>query len=288
MLRRLIGEDIDLVWRPGTSLRRVRMDPSQLGQVLTNLCVNARDAIAGVGTVAIETSSVRFDRRYCSEHPGFRPGEFLMLAVSDDGSGMDAETRAHLFEPFYTTKGVGRGTGLGLAMVYGIVKQNDGLINVYSEPGAGTTIRIYLPASSGAETGRSDAPAEAVPLGRGEAVLVVEDEPAVRLLAVTMLQKLGYVAEEAATPEEALRMVRARAGGVRLLITDVVMPGMNGRELADRLRSEHPELKTLFMSGYTADVIAHRGILEQGVHFLQKPFSIKDLAERVHAALGGD
>ena len=285
MLRQLIGEDIDLAWLPGAGLWPVRVDPSQLDQILANLCVNARDAIAGVGKVTIETDKASFDAAYCADHPGFVPGEFALLAVSDNGCGMDKEVLDNLFEPFFTTKGVGQGTGLGLATVYGIVKQNDGFIDVYSEPGKGTTFRIYLPRHAGeAEEIRAEVAAE-IPRGRGETVLLVEDEVSVLKLANRILVRLGYNVVVAGTPGEAMGLAKEHADNIQLLITDVVMPEMNGRDLAERLHALYPDIKTLFMSGYTANVIAHRGVLDKGVNFIQKPFSTKDLAAKVRAAL---
>jgi PAS domain S-box-containing protein len=286
MLRRLIGEDIDLAWRPATGLWPIKMDPSQLDQILANLCVNARDAIAGVGKITIETDKVILDNAYCSDHAGFVPGEFTVLSVSDDGGGMDRQTLDNLFEPFFTTKGVGEGTGLGLATVYGIVKQNEGFINVYSEPGQGSTFRIYLPRHAGeAEETRMEPP-DARINGRGETILFVEDEPAILMLGRKILENLGYQVLGAITPSEAIRLAEEHAGEVDLLITDVVMPEMNGRDLASQLQSLYPEMKILFMSGYTANVIAHRGILDDGVNFIQKPFSKDGLAAKVRATLG--
>jgi PAS domain S-box-containing protein len=288
MLRRLLGEDIDLVWRPADGLWLVRIDPAQVDQIMANLCVNARDAIDGVGTIVIETANASFDEAYCSEHPGCLPGEYVRLAVSDDGCGMSEEILAHAFEPFYTTKETGRGTGLGLSTVYGIVKQNEGFVNVYSEPGEGTTFKVYLRRST---AGAEAAPAEPVadmPPGRGEVVLLVEDEGAVLSLAASMLQRLGYAVLTAGTTTEAIRLAEEHAGAIGLLLTDVVMPGMNGRELAARLGPANPRMKCLFMSGYTADVIAHRGVLEKHVRFLQKPFSIQNLAHKVREALDAE
>jgi PAS domain S-box-containing protein len=285
MLRKLIGEDIDLAWHPRANLWPVKMDPSQVDQILANLCVNARDAIAGVGKVTIETDKTTFDAAYCSDHVGFIPGEFALLAVSDNGRGMDKETLNKLFEPFFTTKGVGRGTGLGLATVYGIVKQNDGFINVYSEPGKGTTFKIYLPRHAGEAEGISAEGAAEIPKGHGEIVLVVEDEASILKLANRILDGLGYKVLTAGTPGEAMVLAKEHADNIHLLITDVVMPEMNGRELADRLQALYPDLKTLFMSGYTANVIAHRGVLEAGVCFIPKPFSKKALAVKVREAL---
>ena len=285
MLRRLIGEDIDLAWLPGTGLAQVKIDPVQVDQILVNLCVNARDAIAGVGKITIETGTAAFDETYCAGHAGFVAGEYVMLAVSDDGCGMDKGTLDRVFEPFYTSKELGRGTGLGLSTVYGIVKQNHGFINVYSEPGNGTTFRIYLlrfvdPAVEIQRENEGE-----LPLSRGETVLVVEDELSIRTLTKMILEKLGYRVLDAATPGEALALAAEHASEIHLLLTDVVMPEMNGRELANRIRSLYPGIKNMFMSGYTADVIAHRGVLDEGVNFIQKPFSMKDLAVKMRDAL---
>jgi PAS domain S-box-containing protein len=285
MLLRMIGEDIDLVWMPGAGLWPVRIDPSQIDQLLANLCVNARDAIAGVGKVTIETENTVFDEAYCAVHPGFACGEYVLLAVSDDGGGMNQEVLDHLFEPFFTTKEVGKGTGLGLATVYGIVKQNEGFINVYSEPDSGSTFKIYLPRFAGEASKPLAASAVEIPKGRGETVLLVEDEAAILLVGRTMLERLGYTVLTAGTPGEALRLAKAHAAEIQLLITDVVMPEMNGRDLAKLIRDIKPGLKCLFISGYTANVIAHRGVLDEGVFFLQKPFSMKDLASKVRQAL---
>ncbi len=287
MLRRLIGEDIDLQWLPEDGLWPIKIDPSQLNQILANLLVNARDAIDGVGKVGIGTDNAVFDAVYCNDHPGFVPGEYVMLAVSDNGRGMDQETLANLFEPFFTTKEMGRGTGLGLATVYGIVKQNEGFINVYSEPGQGTTFRIYLPRHSGKVEVHEAPPAGQEAAGRGETILVVEDEVSVLKLAQIILGGLGYTVLSAGGPAEAIRLAEAHGGRVDLLITDVVMPEMNGRDLAARLHEMYPQLKVLFMSGYTANTIAHHGVLDAGVHFIEKPFSREALAAQVKAALEG-
>ncbi|MFA7330782.1 MAG: PAS domain S-box protein [Candidatus Delongbacteria bacterium] len=285
MLKRLIGEDIDLSWRPGAPPLTVHMDPSQLDQLLANLCVNARDAIRGVGKVTIETRSAHFDQAYCDQHADSQPGNYVLLAVSDDGCGMDKEVLSHLFEPFFTTKALGQGTGLGLATVYGIVRQNQGFVNVYSEPGQGTTFRIYLPALGGeAEPTAGDA-GEA-PRGRGETVLLVEDEAAILNLCRSMLEGLGYQVLACGNPRAALELARQSAG-VDLLLTDVIMPEMNGRDLAAALAELAPGLRCVYMSGYTANVIAHHGVLDPHVVFLQKPFSIRDLALRVRQALDG-
>ena len=287
MLRRLIREEIELDWRPAAGSCPVRMDPIQVEQILINLCLNARDAITGVGKVTIETGSFVADEEYCADHVGFVPGKYVLLAVSDDGDGMDRNTLDHIFDPFFTTKGVGKGTGLGLSMVYGIVNQNNGLINVYSEPGKGSTFRIYLPwyADKAVETGTEIA-AEISPC-RGETVLVVEDELSLLVIARMMLEKLGYRVLSAGSPAEAIGLAEKHANEIRLLITDVVMPDMNGRELAEQLHSLFPGMKILFTSGYTANVIGHKGVLDEGASFIQKPYSMKDLAVKVREALRG-
>ncbi|MCE5265682.1 MAG: PAS domain S-box protein [Deltaproteobacteria bacterium] len=286
MLQRLIGEEIHLAWLPGAELWPVQIDPSQIDQILVNLSVNARDAIGGVGRVAIETKNVRLDEAYCVDHEGMVPGEYVMLTVGDDGCGMDKEIQGKLFEPFFTTKEVGKGTGLGLATVYGIVKQNNGFVDVESEPGRGTTFRIYLPRHIGqSELIGLEGVTKAVTAGR-ETVLVVEDEPALLELSKSVLERQGYRVLAAGTPGEAIRLAGEHAGEIHLLLTDVVMPEMDGRNLAKNMLSLYPNLKRLFMSGYTADVIAHRGVLDEGASFIQKPFSIKELAAKVREALG--
>ncbi len=285
MLPRLIGEDIDLVWMPGAGLWPVRIDPSQVDQLLANLCVNARDAIAGVGKVTVETENIAFDEAFCAVHPGFASGEYVMIAVSDDGCGLNKDVLDHLFEPFFTTKELGRGTGLGLSTVYGIVKQNEGFIDVYSEPDKGTTFKIYLPRFVGeAAEAKAENTAEP-PQGRGETVLLVEDEEMILGAGRAMLERLGYTVLTAGTPGEALREAKVHANEIQLLITDLIMPEMNGRDLAKIIRDIMPGLKCLFISGYTANLIAHNGVLDEGVNFLQKPFSIKDLASKVRQAL---
>lgn len=285
LLRRLIGEDIDLAWLPGKEVLPVNIDPVQIDQVLANLCVNARDAIAGVGKVTIETGIASLDKEYCAHHAGFVPGEYVLLAVSDNGCGMDEKTQSHIFEPFFTTKEVGKGTGLGLATVYGVVKQNNGFIYVYSEPGQGTTFKIYLPRHL-AKTVTSPEKGPDDPGERGhETILLVEDEPALLEMASRMLERLGYNVLAAGTPGEAVRLAQEHSGRIDLLLTDVVMPEMNGRDLAKNLLSIYPDIRRLFMSGYTANVIAHHGVLDEGVHFIQKPFSMKDLGGKLREAL---
>lgn len=286
MLGRLIGEDIDLLWQPGPNLNRVLIDPIQVDQVLANLVVNARDAIEGVGKITIETQNVELDEDYCRAHRGFQPGRFVMLAVSDTGCGMDATARKKIFEPFYTTKEVGKGTGLGLATVYGIIKQNQGFINLYSEPRHGTTFRIYFPAleKPATEDSATDEK-EAVLSSAGETILVVEDEPAILTMTVRILERLGYVVIPASTPSEAIAAAEAHSGQIDLMLTDVVMPDMNGRDLARRLEKAQPDMHRLYMSGYTANVIAHHGVLDPDVHFIQKPFSMMEIGRKIHEVL---
>ena len=240
MLRRMIGEDIDLVWRSDSGLWPVKVDPTQIEQILANLCVNARDAIQGVGKVTIETSNVHLDEAYCDDHSGFKAGKYAMLAVSDDGCGMDADTLDKIFEPFFTTKSVGRGTGLGLATVYGIVKQNDGFINVYSEKDKGTTFKIYIPGHQGPASDMTREDDEQLLPGKGETVLVVEDEDAVLELTHSMLDSLGYTVISAGSPEEALHKVGNHDGEIHLMLTDVIMPGMNGKDVAEKIRETRP------------------------------------------------
>jgi len=285
MLRRLIGENINLAWLPYSDLWPVKMDPSQLDQILANLCVNARDAITDVGKLRVETQNVTLDEAYCTNHLGFIPGDFVMLAVSDDGCGMDREKQEHIFEPFFTTKLVGKGTGLGLAMVYGIVKQNDGFINVYSEPGQGTTFRIYLPRYKGMITDAMEEKTTPIPEGKGEWVLVVEDDAAVMKLTAKILDGLNYTVVTAQTRGKAMDLIKRHVQRIELLLIDVVMPEMNGRDLANEIRSICPNIKTLFMSGYTADVIAQHGVLEEGVNIIQKPFATQAMASAVRKAL---
>ena len=285
MIGRLIGEDIDLFWLPVSSQCPVNMDPVQIDQILVNLCLNARDAIADVGKITIETGTAVFDESYCADHAGFIAGRYVLLAVSDNGCGMGKETIDHVFEPFFTSKGVGQGTGLGLSTVYGIVKQNNGFINIYSEPGNGTTFKIYLPCYVGPAVESQLEIVEEIPQSQGETVLLVEDEPVVLKLGIRMLKDLGYRVLASGTPGEALVQAEDHASEIHLVITDVVMPEMNGRDLAERLQSLYPGLKILFMSGYTANVITQRGVLDSGINFIQKPFSLKDLAVKVRESL---
>lgn len=285
IIQRLIGENIILVWRPNSDIWPIKMDPSQIDQILANLCVNARDAITDTGKITLETGNFTLDNTYASANPDVVPGDYVMLTVSDTGHGMDAETRNHIFEPFFTTKEVGKGTGLGLATVFGIVKQNRGLINVYSEPFHGTTFKIYLPRAAAEVVEPKEKTAQKSLRGE-ETLLLVEDEEQILNLGRRILTQQGYTVLVASTPKMALVEAAKYAGPIHLLITDVVMPELNGKELRDLLQASRPQLKCLFMSGYTADVIAHRGVLEDGVEFLQKPFTIDTLAEKVREVLG--
>ncbi len=265
----------------------VFVDTSQIDQIMANLCVNARDAIADVGKIIIETGDCCLDENYCKAHPYASPGDYVKIIVSDNGKGMDKETLDHIFEPFFTTKGAGEGTGLGLATVYGIVRQNKGFINVYSEPGIGTTFTICFPRYEG-EAEQSALEDRAEPLQRGhETILLVEDEAQILEMTTLILTEFGYTVLSANSPGEAIRLSREHSGKIDLLITDVIMPGMNGSDLAENLFSAHPHLKRLFMSGYTSDIIANHGVLDDGVHFIQKPFQINDLAAKLREVLDG-
>ena len=284
-LARLIGEDIDLRFYPEKNLWRVKFDPSQVDQILVNLAVNARDAMPTGGKLTIETANVSLDEAYCREHLEFRPGHYVLLEVSDSGTGMDKETLAHIFEPFFTTKEVGKGTGLGLATVYGIVKQNDSFINFYSEPGQGTTFKIYIPRFM-EKTEIIETSEETKLISGSGTVLLVEDDKMVREMTTAMLKTIGYTVLVAETPSDALSLCTKQDTPIDLLITDVVMPEMSGPELRDMIKASRPDIKVLFMSGYTSNVIVHHGVLEEGVHFIQKPFSMNDLARKIHHALG--
>jgi two-component system cell cycle sensor histidine kinase/response regulator CckA len=285
MLRRLIGADIELVWSPAEVIWPVNMDPSQIDQVLANLVVNARDAIGAAGTITISTACVEIDEDYSAVHADFAPGEYALLSVADNGHGMDRVTLDRIFDPFFTTKPQGQGTGLGLPMVYGIVRQNHGFIHAYSEPGQGTTFRIYLPRHRGAvDDADTTGPQSTVATG-SETILIVEDEPALLALITRVLARLSYVVLAASTPREALRIAAEYPGGIDILVSDVIMPEMNGLELRQRLLEIRPDLKSVFMSGYTSDIIAQNGVLDEGIHFLTKPFTTAEIAAKVRTAL---
>jgi two-component system cell cycle sensor histidine kinase/response regulator CckA len=286
LLRRLMSENIEMKTFVSKNVGAIKADPSQIEQVIMNLVVNARDALPSGGRILIETSNVDLDSAYARDHTVVRPGPYVLLAVTDTGIGMTADTVAHIFEPFYTTKESGRGTGLGLSTVYGIVKQSGGYIWVYSEPGKGTTFKVYLPRVKDAVP-VSPPPETSAPARRmgHETILLVEDEPAVRELTQMVLSERGYTVIEAPTPEDAERLVENSGAEVHLLLTDVVMPGISGRELAKRLTGRYPHLRVLYMSGYTYNVIAQDGTLEEGISFLQKPFTPQVLTQKVREAL---
>ncbi|MFA6240873.1 MAG: ATP-binding protein, partial [Candidatus Hydrogenedentales bacterium] len=271
-LLRLIGEDVALRLHLADDLWRIKFDASQVDQILVNLSVNARDAMPHGGALVIETSNVYCDEAYCRDHTEAIPGRYVLLQVSDDGAGMDTETLSHLFEPFFTTKDVGKGTGLGLATVYGILRQNGGFVNVYSEVGRGSTFMIHFPCLGSDADAVEESVEQPSPIGTG-AILLVEDDAMVRGLTDSMLRSLGYSVVSCTTPGEALEWCRASGNPVDLLMTDVVMPEMNGRQLSERIEQLRPGIKVLFMSGYTANIVLHHGVVGEGVSFLQKPFS---------------
>jgi two-component system, cell cycle sensor histidine kinase and response regulator CckA len=286
MLRRLIGEDIGLRTALQPDLGRVKADPGQMEQVIMNLAVNGRDAMPSGGKLTLETANVSLDENYARQHVGVVPGAYVMLAVSDTGIGMDDETQQHVFDPFFTTKEIGKGTGLGLSTVYGIVKQSGGSIWVYSEVGKGTTFKVYLPrVDERAERYKHAEILADAPLG-SETILLVEDADMLRRLAKEVLETSGYRVLEAATGRDAMRIVQENSETIQLLLTDVVMPEMSGRELANRIAPVRPEMRVLYMSGYTNDAIVHHGVLDEGINFIQKPFSPDALTLKVREALG--
>jgi signal transduction histidine kinase len=285
MLRRMIGEDVELFTQTKPDLGKVRADPAQIEQVVLNLAVNARDAMPKGGRLTIEMENVELDQTYARRHIGVNPGRYAMIAVSDTGTGMDAETRIRLFEPFFTTKEKGKGTGLGLSTVYGIVKQCGGEIWVYSEVGLGTTFKIYLPLVAGPEPAEAGPPAIEPIAGGAETVLLVEDEAVVRKLVRNILTEQGYSVLESSDPHDALRVCQQHPETIDLLLTDVVMPHMSGRDLADRALALRPGMRVLYMSGYTDSVIVHHGLAGAGAPFLQKPFTPASLVRKVRQIL---
>jgi PAS domain S-box-containing protein len=285
MLRRIIGEDIELVMLLGKDLGRVKADPGQIEQVVMNLAVNAKDAMSEGGKLIIETGNVELDEAYANAHVAVTPGPYVMIAVSDTGTGMPPEVRDRVFEPFFTTKGKAKGTGLGLSTVYGIVKQSGGNIWVYSEPGQGTTLKIYLPrVDEPAERLKAQVMGEELPHG-SETILIVEDDKEVRKLAVRILTRQGYTVLDGSYGAEAFNVCRQHKGPIHLLVTDVVMPGLDGRALSESLSKLHPEMKVLYMSGYTEDAIIHRGVMEKGMNYVQKPFTVSGLVNKVREVL---
>jgi two-component system cell cycle sensor histidine kinase/response regulator CckA len=284
MLRRLIGEDIELITITPPDLGLINADPAQIQQIVMNLAINARDAMPFGGKLTIETKNSDLDENYARGHPMVNPGPYVMMAISDNGSGMDAETQARIFEPFFTTKVQGKGTGLGLSTVYGIVKQSNGFIWVYSEPGKGTTFKIYFPRALGAAAGPLDTRPDLEMRG-SETILVVEDETSVRTLASRILRDRRYTVLEASNGKEALEIAQNYQGEINLVLTDVIMPGMSGTELVSRLESVRPGSKVLYISGYTNDTVVHHGVLDSGVAFLQKPFSVNGLVSKVREVI---
>ncbi len=285
LLRQLAGYDIELAWLPDADLWLIKIDPVQIDQIMTNLCANARDAIAGKGNITVETGNVTLDEAYCSEYPEFVIGKYVKLCVSDDGCGMDKDTQGNLFEPFFTTKEEDHGTGLGLSTVYGIVKQNNGFINIYSEPGKGTTFNVYLPRyTSESEPVQKESLLDAVIRG-SETILLVDDALVILESITKPLEQLGYTVLTATTPDMAIRQFEEYAGQIHLLVTDVIMPKMNGRDLANELLSRNSNLKSLFMSGHTTAAIGHMGVLDEDAYFIQKPFASKAIASKVREVL---
>jgi PAS domain S-box-containing protein len=285
MLRRLIGEDIQLTAKFDPALRKTKADPGQIEQVLVNLVVNARDAMPRGGHLTIETSNFEMDSEYASKHVGVQPGWYVVLKVSDTGTGMEDETKARIFEPFFTTKEKGKGTGLGLSTVYGIVKQSGGNIWVYSEPGKGTSFKVYLPQIEYSSEPEERPVVEVAAVGGSETILLVEDEDVVRGLARKILEAAGYLVLEANGGADAVRLCQEHEGPIHLLLTDVVMPSTSGREVAEQVTLLRPTIRVLFMSGYTDAAIVHHGILDSSVEFIQKPFSPSTLAKKIREVL---
>lgn len=285
MLKRLIGENIELEWKPDANLWRVKMDPSQINQILMNLLINARDAISAHGKIVIHTGNSELDEAFRMANPDSSAGRHVLLSICDNGCGIDKETIGHIFEPFFTTKKLGEGTGLGLATVFGIVKQNKGFINVYSEPGRGTTFNIYLPEYNTKDEKKDENPVlNEIPRGM-ETVLLVEDESSLLKLLKVQLENLGYNVLISGSPAQAIKIARESKGDIHLLMTDVVMPEMSGRDLEEEIKLIFPAIKCLFMSGYTADVIAKEGVLKGGMHYIQKPFTPGVLSAKLREAL---
>ena len=285
MLSRLIGEDVELITVAAAEPSTVRTDPGQLEQVVMNLVVNARDAMPGGGKLIVETANAEVAQNYAGPNVDLKPGSYVVLSISDTGMGMDPETITHLFEPFFTTKAPGKGTGLGLATAYGIVKQSGGAISVYSEPGRGTTVKIYLPSAVAKAAVDAADRKPAAALRGSETILVLEDEARVRKLICEVLTGRGYRVLEAVRGDEAIRIVTEHHGRIHLLLADVVLPEMSGPQVLEQIRARYPHVKVLFMSGYTDEAMAHHGILDSGAPFLQKPFLPEALARKVREVL---
>ncbi len=286
MLQRLIGEDIDFKFRPAPNKGMINADPGQVEQIIMNLTVNARDAMPNGGKLTIETENVFLDQNYIQTHYEMQSGPYVMMAISDTGCGMDQKTLSHIYEPFFTTKEPGKGTGLGLATVYGIIKQSQGHIWVYSELDKGTTFKIYFPRiiENKDQEEKEKIPQES--LYGSETILVVEDETMVRNTICRSLREFGYTIIESGNGNEAHAICEQNKDRIQLMLTDVIMPEMNGRELANRIQSAYPKIKVIFMSGYTENAIVHQGILEEGITFLQKPFTPENLLIKIRAVLG--
>ena len=288
MLQQLLGENIDLEWLPEHKIWPIKMDPSQISQILANLCLNAKDAIADIGKVIIKTENITLDETYCAMHPKCTPGKYAMLIVSDNGCGIDEDNIDKIFEPFFTTKEVANSSGLGLSVTYGIIQQNNGIIDIQSKIGEGTTIKIYLPQHTTISEIIPEKEHENPLIKHGnETILLVDDEAVILKVTATMLKDNGYKVLTASTPEEAILIAKKELANIDVIITDVIMPEMNGRDLANKISAFIPGIKTIFMSGYTADVIAQHGVLDDGIHFIQKPFLSKPLSQKIREVLDG-
>jgi len=285
MLSRLIGENIDISLKLSPELAEIKADPGQIEQIITNIVINSRDAMPYGGKLTIETANVEFDADYVKNHNGAVAGKFVMLAISDNGAGMDDTTIARIFEPFFTTKDRDKGTGLGLATVYGVVKQNNGFIYVYSEPEKGTTFKIYLPQIKDKSSIENDKNIKPFISRDHETILLVEDDAGVREITSSTLSSYGYTVLTAANGEEAIKLFAEHKHSIDLLLTDVVMPFMSGREVAEKLLTEKPMLKVLYFSGYTDNSIVHHGVLDEGMDFIQKPYSHVELSKKIREVL---
>ena len=285
MIRRLIGENIELIWQPSSTPCLIRIDPAQLDQILVNLCVNARDAIDRIGRITIETDIVSSNEIYLKLPDDMEQENHVFLAVSDNGCGMNKDVRDRIFEPFFTTKEMGEGTGMGLATVHGIVKQNNGMISVFSEPGHGTTFKIHFPRPPLEATEKITEDVLTIPQSKGEIILLIEDDPTLLEMSLMMLEKIGYTVHTAATPTEAISITQKTNDEIHLILTDVIMPEMNGKDLAEQLKKIQPQVKCLFMSGYTAEIISHKSVLKEGINFIKKPFTLKEIAVKIRRVL---